>query len=176
MADTRTCEQCGALFTPRREHARFCRPRCRVAWNREHTGDPQAEASALEWSITAMRDAIEQLARDQGLDHGQGCAVISEAVWCVTIVDAALMRYHLGPADFIQPEESHPGADHGGVMAWRWRPVPEPDLGSLPPRGQAWEMTRHRAYQAQLAGHTIGETFGQAAAFLKLAAPHTAAA
>lgn len=25
-------------------------------------------------------------------------------------------------------------------------------------------------YQAQLAGHTIGETFGRAAAFLKLAA------
>ena len=212
MADTRTCEQCGTVFAPRREHARFCRPRCRVAWNREHTGDPQAEASALEWSITAMRDAIEQLAGDHVLDYAQGCAVISEAVWCVTIVDAALMRYHrhpyksamksqaparrraiegtfaglrfvrnqmgyhLGPADFIQPEESHPGADHGGVMAWKWRPVLEPDLGSLPPRGQIWEMTRYRAYQVQLAGHTIGETFGQAAAFLKLAAPHTAAA
>ena len=54
--------------------------------------------------------------------------------------------------------------------------MPEPDLGSLPPRGQAWEMTRYRAYQAQLAGHTIGETFGRAAAFLKLAAPHPAAA
>jgi len=37
-------------------------------------------------------------------------------------------------------------------------------------------MTRYRAYQAQLAGHTIGETFGRAAAFLKLAAPHPAAA
>jgi len=69
VADTRTCEQCGASFAPRREHARFCRPRCRVAWNREHTGDPQAEASALEWSITAMREAIERLARDQVPDH-----------------------------------------------------------------------------------------------------------
>jgi hypothetical protein len=37
-------------------------------------------------------------------------------------------------------------------------------------------MTRYRAYQAELAGHTIGETFGQAAAFLKLAAPDPAAA
>ena len=211
MADTRTCEQCGALFAPRREHARFCRPRCRVAWNREHTGDPQAEASALEWSVTAMRDAIEQLATDHVLDHGQGFAVISEAVWCVTIVDATLVRhhrrayksamksqaparrravegtfaglrfvrnqmgYHLDPADFIQPEQSQPGADRG-VTAWRWRPVPEPDLGSLPRRGQEWEMTRYRAYQAQLAGHTIVETFGRAAVFLKLAVPHTAAA
>lgn len=31
-------------------------------------------------------------------------------------------------------------------------------------------MTRYRAYQAQLAGHTIGETIGRAAEFLKLAA------
>jgi hypothetical protein len=33
-------------------------------------------------------------------------------------------------------------------------------------------MTRYRAYQAQLAGHTIGETFARAAAFLKLTAAH----
>ena len=31
-------------------------------------------------------------------------------------------------------------------------------------------MTRYRAYQAQLARHTIGETLGRAAEFLKLAA------
>ena len=31
-------------------------------------------------------------------------------------------------------------------------------------------MTRYRAYQAHLAGHTLGEVFGRAAAFLKLAA------
>jgi hypothetical protein len=31
-------------------------------------------------------------------------------------------------------------------------------------------MTRYRGYQAQLAGHTIGETFGRVTAFLKLAA------
>ncbi len=30
-------------------------------------------------------------------------------------------------------------------------------------------MTRYRAYQAHLAGHTVGETFGRATAFLKLA-------
>jgi len=36
-------------------------------------------------------------------------------------------------------------------------------------------MTRHRAYQAQLAGHTIGEPFGRAAAFLSLTATNTAA-
>ena len=34
VTDSRNCEQCGVLFTPRREHARFCSARCRVAWNR----------------------------------------------------------------------------------------------------------------------------------------------
>jgi hypothetical protein len=52
--------------------------------------------------------------------------------------------------------------------------VPEPALASLlaslPPRGQMWEMTRYQAYQARLAAHTVGEVFGPAAAFLKLAA------
>jgi hypothetical protein len=211
VADSRACEQCGASFTPRREHARFCRPRCRVTWNREHTGDPAAEASALGWSITAMGDAIDGLAAGQVQDHAQGFAVISEAVWLVTIVDATLVRYHrhayksamksqgparrqaiegtlaglrfvrnqmgyhLDPADLIRPQESRPGADRG-VTAWTWSPVPEPDLGSLPPRGQAWEMTRYRAYQAQLAGHTIGETFGRTAAFLTQASANPAAA
>jgi hypothetical protein len=48
--------------------------------------------------------------------------------------------------------------------------VPDPAFASLPPRGQAWELTRYRAYQAHLAGHTMGEVFGRAAAFLELAA------
>jgi len=55
------------------------------------------------------------------------------------------------------------------------KPLPEPALGSLPPRGQAWEMTRYRAYQAQLAGRTIGEIFSWAAELLKLAAANTPA-
>jgi hypothetical protein len=53
--------------------------------------------------------------------------------------------------------------------------VPEPSLGSLPSRGQAWETTRYRAFQAHLAGRTVGETFGRAAAFLKLAAANAPA-
>jgi hypothetical protein len=31
-----------------------------------------------------------------------------------------------------------------------------------------FEMSRHRAYQAHLAGHTIGEAFGRAVTFLSL--------
>jgi hypothetical protein len=216
MADTRTCEQCGAVFAPRREHARFCSARCRVAWNRENARDSAAGASALDWSITAMQDATGRLAAVTGRDRPRAFAAISEAVWWVTIVDATLVRYHpdtydavlagqaqpergqveaalsglrfvrnrmgqyLDPVDFIQPADGHAGAvkaegDAGScVMAWVWKTVPEPEVASLPPRGQAWEMTRFRSYEEQLAGHTVGETFERAVAFLKLAAAEAA--
>ena len=206
MVDTRTCEQCSAVFAPRREHARFCSARCRVAWNRENMKDPESEASAFDWAITAMRDVTGRLVRVTGRDRPRAFAVISEAMWWVTIVDATLVRYHpdaydevmaaspdaerrliegtlsglrfvrnrmgryLDPADFIQPAESRSGPGDGGIMAWTWKSVPRPALASLPPRGQTWEMGRYRAYQAQLAGHTVGETFDRAAAFLLLAA------
>src|SRR5260370_1790398 len=206
MADIRDCEQCGTSFVPRREHARFCSARCRAAWNREHMGDLKAEPSALVWAITAMSDTTERLPRVQAWDRPRAFAVVGEAVWWVTIVDATLVRHHpdaydsvregqapeqrqlvertlaglrfvrnrIGDEadldDFIEPGEAGPGAAEGHITGWTWKPVPEPALASLAPRGQAWEMTRYRAYQAQLAGHTTGETFGRAAKFLKLAA------
>ncbi len=206
MADTRNCEQCGTSFAPRREHARFCSARCRVAWNRRNASDPPAETGALDWSITAMRETTDRLLRAGGWDRANGFAVISEAVWWVTMVDATLMRYHhdirsgvlagqaaaerrmtedtfgglrfvrnrmgydADHADFIQPPDSRPGAAAGRIAAWTWKSVPEPALVSLAPRAREWEMTRYRAYQAQLAGQPIGETFSQATAFLRLAA------
>jgi hypothetical protein len=72
-------------------------------------------------------------------------------------------------AQFIQATRS-PGAGGGRLSGWRWKPVPPPVLVSLPPRAQAWETTRYRSYQAQLAGHTIGEIFRRAAIFLTLTA------
>jgi hypothetical protein len=211
VVDTRTCEQCGIVFTPRREHALFCSAACRIAWNQEHTQGPRAQVSALDWSIIAMRDAVERLATERAPDQVRGFEVIGDAVWWVTLVDATLVRYrhrvyeaalraqgpagrrlvegtfgglrfarnrmgfHGDPAEFIRPEDGRPGSGCG-VAAWRWRPVPEPALASLPPRGRAWEMRRYRAYQAQLAGHPVGETFGRAAAFLTLASASAAAA
>ena len=198
MADTRHCEQCGTEFARRREHARFCSARCRVAWNREHTSERAAEESALGWSVTAMRETTGRLLRMTARDRSRGFAVISEAVWWVTIVDGTLVRYHpdtydgvldglprarrraieetlgglrfvrnrmghhLDPDDLVQPVG-------GRITAWTWKPVPKPALASLPPRGQAWEMTRYRAYQAQLADRAVGSTFARAVAFLELA-------
>ena len=82
------------MFTPRREHARFCSAACRVAWNQEYTGNSQAGASALDWCVTAMHDAVERLAREQPPDQAHGFEMISDAVWRVTLVDATLVRYH----------------------------------------------------------------------------------
>lgn len=94
MSDIRDCEQCGSPFTPRREHARFCSARCRVAWSRADRANPAAGTNALAWAVTAMSDATERLPRVAGLDRRRAFAVISEAVWWVTIVDANLVRYH----------------------------------------------------------------------------------
>ena len=82
------------MFTPGREHARFCSAACRVAWNREHTEYPGVEANALDWSITAMRHAVERLATEQPPNQAHGFEMISDVVWRVTLVDATLVRYH----------------------------------------------------------------------------------
>jgi anti-anti-sigma factor len=208
VSDPRPCEQCGAVFVPHREHARFCSGSCRDRWNREHGGDVTTGASALRWTVTAMRNVTEWLASAGAQDRSQAFEAISEAVWWVTIVDATMNRhyieayenvmhaqpaaarrvieetlcglrfvrnemgYHIDPADFVAPTQNSPGqagGPQGPLTAWSWRSLPEPDLAWLPARGRAWEMTRYRAYQAQLAGHYVGETFGRAAAFLRLA-------
>ena len=93
-ADIRDCEQCGITFAPRREHARFCSAPCRAAWNREHLSDPAAGVSALRWSITAMSDTTGRLPKVRAANLPRAFAVIGEAVWWVTIVDATLVRHH----------------------------------------------------------------------------------
>ncbi len=210
MSDTRTCEHCGAVFAPRREHARFCSTSCRVSWNRERKGDLGVEATALDWTIAAMCDVLEWLSAARPGDASQAFAVISEAVWWVTLVDATLIRYHVEAyeaviaahapaerrllegtfgglrfvrnqmgyhvdrADFIDPGPGPSGTGDGRIMAWSWRPVPEPVLTLLAPRGQAWEMARYQAYEAHLAGRTMEEVFGRAAAFLRQVSAHAA--
>ena len=106
MADIRNCEHCDALFAPRREHARFCSARCRVAWNREHLGDLKAGASALQWSITAMTATAERLPRIRAADLPRAFTVIGEAVWWVTIVDATLVRHHPDAYDRVMTAQT----------------------------------------------------------------------
>jgi hypothetical protein len=206
MTDIRNCEQCGMVFAPRREHARFCSARCRVAWNRRHASGNPADTGALDWAVVAMRDTTSRLLRSGGSDRADGFAVISEAVWWVTMVDATLVRYRpdiyggllagqdpvrrrmtedmfgglrfvrnrmgydADHADFVQPLDPGPGAAAPPLAAWTWRPISAPELPSLTERGREWELTRYRAYQAELAGHPVGETFTLATAFLRLVA------
>ena len=198
--------QCGTVFVPRREHARFCSSGCRAAWNRENGGDLAVKVSALEWSITEMSDMLERPAWVNASDGPQAFALLGDGVWRLTLVDAALVRHHprtynavmaeqspagrrviegtfaglrfvrnrighdVDLAEFIEPRAPGPGAGEERVTGWTWASVPEPALASLPKRARSWEMTRYRAYQDQLAGHTIGEIFGRAVAFLELAA------
>src|SRR6201987_4587288 len=93
MTETRKCEQCGTSFAPRRQPARFCSARCRVAWNRQHIGDPPAEEGALGWTIAAMRDTVDRLLRARTSDPPHGFAAISAAGLGVALVDATLVRY-----------------------------------------------------------------------------------
>jgi hypothetical protein len=89
-----------------------------------------------------------------------------------TLAGLRFVRNHIGPevsfAEFIQPGD--PGIRQGRITSWTWKPVPDLALASLAARGRAWELARYRAYQAHVASHTMGETFGRTAAFLNLAA------
>ena len=153
VTDTRNCEQCGVLFAPRREHARFCSARCRVAWNRLNASDPPAEGGTLGWTITAMGETIDRLLRARGWDRPHAYAVISEAVWWATMVDATLVRYHpdaydgvlagheaderraiegtFGGLRFVRNQMGY-YVDHadfiqpgrGAIAAWTWRSMP----------------------------------------------------
>ena len=60
------------------------------------------------------------------------------------------------------------------ITGWTWKGAPEPPFASLPPNTQAREMARYRAYQAHLAGHTIGEILERAVAFLTLTGANAA--
>ena len=126
-------------FMPKREHARFCSARCRVAWNRENwnlvnrdqqkwgsenwdDGDrrPGTEPSALGWALVAMRDTTDRLGKVRAGDRAQAFAVIGEAVWWVTIVDATLVRYY--------PDEYDSAL--AGLPGWQRR-VTEATFGGL---------------------------------------------
>jgi hypothetical protein len=174
-------------------------------WEQGSADGQRSEASALGWAIIAMRDTTQRLGKVRARDRPQAFAVIGEAVWWVTIVDATLVRYHpdaydhalaglpaaqrrltentfaglrfvrnrmgycADHADFIRPRRSDDGEHDAPITAWTWKALPPPPMESLPPSGQEWELSRYQAYQDQLAGRTVGETFNRAAAFLALA-------
>jgi hypothetical protein len=60
---TKTCEQCGGPFPARREHARFCSARCRVAHNRA----APKQATTAQAGPTAILGQLDDLALYQNL-------------------------------------------------------------------------------------------------------------
>jgi anti-anti-sigma factor len=76
MADVRSCEQCGAEFEPRREHARFCTALCRITWNRRPANGRSTVDTPLNWSVSggghrepATRSPDGEPARSTGSDR-----------------------------------------------------------------------------------------------------------
>ena len=101
MTGNRSCAQCGTVFTPRREHARFCSAECRIRWNHDHLTDSVAEERALEWSLAGMRDVTERLTLCRPEDATVAFSAVAEAVWWVTIIDARLIRQYMDIYDAV---------------------------------------------------------------------------
>jgi len=99
MTETRACALCGTVFEPRREHARFCSAHCRVTWNRDHVTGQLNGDTPLSWSVAALQDSGQRLGKAAGVSVAEALALISEAVWWVTLVDATMIRYHPAPYD-----------------------------------------------------------------------------
>ena len=139
-------------------------------WDRPHAFTAITEAV---WWVTMVDATLVRYHPETYSEVLAGLAAPERTITEGTFAGLRFVRNRLGyeadHEDFIQslPDGSGPAA--GLIATWTWRPVPEPDFTSLQQRGQEWEMTRYRTYQAQLAGHPIGGTFGLAAAFLRQA-------
>jgi hypothetical protein len=68
MVEVRACEQCGTEFTPRREHARFCSTRCRLAWTPGDARQATVSVAALDWAVNAMIEVTSRLDGRNGAD------------------------------------------------------------------------------------------------------------
>jgi len=136
------------------------------AWDR-----PRAVAAIGEavWWIT-MVDATLVRHHPGIYDAARAAQAPADGLTDQTLAGMRFVRNWMGRDGGLGEviETGGTGAGHRRITRWTWKPAPEPVLASLPPRGQAWEMARYRAYQASLVGHTIGQTLGRAATFLTL--------
>ena len=177
MADIRERDQPGAVPRPRRDGGgRGTRT--------GSSGSQDAGEDALAWSVAAMSAALRRIGDSSGADVPRAVAAATEAVWWVTVVDAAITRHcpaayrsalaALDPAARRAVERSVAGlrfirgqlgysADPGDFIqptpgapgaAWTWRSVPPPS----PQRGTVRDTSPYREYRTQLAGLLHGST------------------
>jgi hypothetical protein len=91
MADAREREQPGTVPGPRHDRG-TPGPR-----GQDSAGDVrQAADGTLAWSLTAMSEALRRLAAASAADIPRAVAAATEAVWWVTLADAAMTRCHPG--------------------------------------------------------------------------------
>ena len=150
MADAREHAQPGTVPWPRDDRGT---PRSR---GQDSAGGPrQAADGTLAWSLTATSEALRRLAAASAADVPQAVAAATEAVWWVTLADAAMTRCHPGaygtalaaldPAARRAVEGSFAGlrfirgqlgyhADPGDFI----QPQAAPGSGSTPPSAWAW--------------------------------------
>ena len=185
MADIRERDQPGTVPRPRRDGG----------GRGTRTGSPggqDAGEDALAWSVAAMSGALRRIGDASGADVPQAVAAATEAVWWVTVVDAAITRHcpaayrgalaALDPAARRAVERSVAGlrfirgqlgysADPGDFIqpapgapaaAWTWRSVPPPS----PQRGTVRDTSPYREYRTQLAGRPLTEALTLTAGFL----------
>ena len=193
MADAPARVEPGTVPGPRDDHEVPRPPRQDSA-----AGAGQAGDDTLAWSVTAMSGALRRLAAARAGDTPQAVAAATEAVWWVTVVDAAMTRHHpaayghalaaLDPAERRAVEGSLAGlrfvriqlgqyADPGDFI----QPPPGPSAGrgrgwtwsELPPpppqRGKAREVSPYREYRAQLAGRPVAKVLERVTGFLSQA-------
>jgi hypothetical protein len=80
-----------------------------------------------------------------------------------------------GQARRFAAGETSPDPGNGHITGWTWKPGAHTEADRARPAGAGVGDDRYQAYQAQLAGHAIGETFTRAATFRKLAVADTPA-
>jgi len=150
MADAREREQPGTVPGPR-DDREAPGPRGQDGAD----GALQGADGTLAWSLTAMSEALRRLAAASSADIPQAVAAATEAVWWVTLADAAMTRCHPGaygtalaaldPAARRAVEGSFAGlrfirgqlgyqADPGDFI----QPQPAPGGGSTLPSAWTW--------------------------------------
>ena len=96
--------------------------------------------SALRWAITAMHDTTRRLGRVRASDRAQAFAVIGEAVWWVTIVDATLVRHY--PDDYDAALDGLADAERAGDGDHVRRPAVRAEPDGLSRRSRRLHPTR----------------------------------
>jgi hypothetical protein len=95
-----------------------------------------------------------------------------------TLGGLRFVRNHMGHdidhVDFVKAARPQ-GSARDQIATWTWRRLGCPEVGTLPPRAQEWELDRYQAYQGQLADRPVGEAFSRARSFLAQAAAAAAA-